>query len=584
MINHLSIYSIIILFLCGCANQKPPTGGEKDEDAPKLVSSKPSDQQVNYKGSEVSLTFNEAIKLNNPKEQLIITPRIDIKYEVKFKKEEVIIVFEEPLPDSTTFTFNFREAIQDLNEGNPAENLKLAFSTGNYLDSLTIRGMVKQLLSDKPQNDITVALYIPNDTLDLLTHKPYYFTKTNDKGHYQFDNIKVGKYLIAAVKDKNKNLTIDAGNEAYGFLPDTLNLTQSLDSINLVTQTLDVRPISIIAARQSGTTFDIKYNKFIRSYDLSTTDSITLLSKLNPTDQKSISIYNNEVFGDSLLTYVSATDTLYQTRQDTVYIKFEPTSRKPAKFEMNVQLNKIIPASGDLKGTVIFNKPIVNHNFDSIYIYLDSINILSLDSNHLKFSPRKNRLAISYTIDQKYFQKGESSDSTNTAEISKTKEISSDSTSTKLNESKDVQSKQKSAKKEQKPHLYFAANSFISVEQDSSTSKKAPLNFTQANNLATWLVQINPGEHQSYIVQLLDKNYNLVEERINESNIKFQYLQPGDYRIRVLIDSNENGHWDPGNILEMKLPEPIVFFINSEGQSLTSLRANWEVGPSIIEL
>jgi hypothetical protein len=129
------------------------------------------------------LEFNEYLKLKNAKDEIIITPTIkDPEFSVK--KNIVNIELKEKLKDSTTYSISFRESIQDLNEGNPAEDLHLAFSTGPFIDSLEIAGKVTQLLKGLPAPKFTVALY-QSDTFNIFKHKPVYFTQSNKKGIFK---------------------------------------------------------------------------------------------------------------------------------------------------------------------------------------------------------------------------------------------------------------------------------------------------------------------------------------------------------------------------------------------------------------
>src|SRR5688500_9616133 len=107
------------LFLLACARQTTPTGGPKDSIPPQLVSSYPKQAATNFKEKTVELTFDEDVALNNPKEQLIITPALAKDPVIKTKKEKVTITFEEDLKDSSTYSINFRESIQDITEKNP---------------------------------------------------------------------------------------------------------------------------------------------------------------------------------------------------------------------------------------------------------------------------------------------------------------------------------------------------------------------------------------------------------------------------------------------------------------------------------
>ena len=115
-------------------------------------------ESLNYDGKEIQLIFSENITLKNQKEQIIVTPDIGKDYKIEFNKKTVTLKLEKKLKDSTTYTFSFRDAIVDLNEQNPARNLKLAFSTGNYIDSLSIEGKVTDCLTSKELKDMTVAI------------------------------------------------------------------------------------------------------------------------------------------------------------------------------------------------------------------------------------------------------------------------------------------------------------------------------------------------------------------------------------------------------------------------------------------
>ena len=142
-------FPLYILFLLSCAKQSAPTGGPKDSIPPIMVRSFPKQKQLNFKEKKITLEFNEAIQILNPREQLIITPTVGKDYKATANKKEVTIQFEDDFKDSTTYTINFREAVSDLTEKNAAKNLQLAFSTGPYIDSLIIEGNVYDLLKGK---------------------------------------------------------------------------------------------------------------------------------------------------------------------------------------------------------------------------------------------------------------------------------------------------------------------------------------------------------------------------------------------------------------------------------------------------
>jgi hypothetical protein len=212
-----------VLLLQQCAKQTAPTGGPKDAIPPQLVRSNPEKKGVNFKGNEIELTFDELIQLNNPREQLIITPSIGKKFELTAKKNRVTLELNAPLQENTTYNINFRESIQDLTEKNPAK-IKLAFSTGSYIDSLSVTGFVIDLLTDLRVKNYTVALVQATDTFNIFKHPASWISLTDDAGKFSIENLKPGSYFLYAFEDRNKNLIVDSKTEKYGFKSENINL------------------------------------------------------------------------------------------------------------------------------------------------------------------------------------------------------------------------------------------------------------------------------------------------------------------------------------------------------------------------
>ena len=125
----------LLLILYACANPIPPTGGPKDLDSPILINTVPENKVLNFEGSEIVLEFDEYIKEENLLTQLMITPNLSDPYKYQINRNQIKLSFEEPFDSATTYTFNFREGIKDITEGNVPPNLKFVFSTGTFLDS-----------------------------------------------------------------------------------------------------------------------------------------------------------------------------------------------------------------------------------------------------------------------------------------------------------------------------------------------------------------------------------------------------------------------------------------------------------------
>ncbi|GAA0891984.1 Ig-like domain-containing protein [Fulvivirga kasyanovii] len=607
------IIILSVALFSACANQTAPTGGEKDEIPPVLVSSIPAQGELNFKGKEIVLTFDELIKTDNPKEQFLITPRIKDEYEIKYRKNKVIIEFEKPLQDSTTYSINFREGIKDLTEGNPADTLKLAFSTGSYLDSLSISGYVYELMTNTKAADITIAIYEANDTLDVFNSPPVYYTKTDAAGLYNIDNLKNASYKIYAFEDKNKNLTLESKSEKYGFVSEIVRLDSNISKLDIPIQLLDVRDLELQSTRPSGTTYNLKYNKHVTDYDLKSIDTTSVVySNFTDASHNTIQIFDTGNYSDTLAISIRATDSLQHDIFDSVRFKFEPTQRKPADFTLKATLPKIITKTPTFKATLKFSKPVKSVNYDSVYLYLDTANIVYFKPQDLEWNQYKDEVSLAYDIDPSLFVNKEDI-STNTSSRTQSRRAENPPADRELPEQdkrnapdrkkllegpddaqpinkegrppkdntspKDSLEQQPPAPKQ--PHFYASAGSFIGAESDSSKRIQENLSFIKPDQLGVLLMDVQT-DSQHYFVQLINTKNQVVAEEVNGKTFQFKNIEPGEYRVRILVDSNLNGIWDPGNIKANEEPEPVIFYQSSEGNEILTLRANWELGPNVI--
>ena len=302
-------YIVIGLLLSTCAKITQPSGGIKDEIPPKLIRSNPSDRQTSFNRNEIELFFDEMVQVGGVREQLIITPAIGKKFEAEARKNKVILKLNADLKETTTYTISFREAIKDITERNSAVNLKLAFSTGDNIDSLSIKGIVYDPLQDKPVKNYTVAAVVYHDTVNIFKHEAQWITFTNDKGEYTLDNMKEGNYLLYAFDDKNKNLIVDSKTESFGFIADSVVLNNEHLTINLPIVRLDSRDLKLISSRPISTYFNIRTTKGIDDYIVSYIDKKDIIYS-DYEDASTIRIYNTLLDADSIPINFIASDSI----------------------------------------------------------------------------------------------------------------------------------------------------------------------------------------------------------------------------------------------------------------------------------
>jgi len=377
-------YLVLVFLLVACARQVPLTGGLKDLDAPQLVTSQPANKALNFNDQKIVIEFDEYIKQENLLNQLIITPRIEGTYKTKLNKNILTLDFEEPFDSATTYTLNFREGIKDITEGNVPPNLKFVFSTGSYLDSISISGTVRNLLTQESLEDITISLYRPDDTVTVFNGTPQYLAKTDKDGKYALQNIKNGNYLIYAINDDNQNLKLETRTESYGFLSEAQTLQDSTANLNFQLLALDNRDITLISSRPVGKNFDIFFNKSLKDYRV-TNPNPNLASNLIE-DNRNLRIYKKgDLAADSIAFQFQAFDSLGQSIDTLIYARFQESDRKSPNLNANVNL-KDQAVDKRFTGQIKFNKPIGSIDTNQIMIRFDSLNAIKVPDSMLSIN------------------------------------------------------------------------------------------------------------------------------------------------------------------------------------------------------
>lgn len=551
------LFVLICVLAFQCAKQTSPTGGPKDETPPKLKSSYPKHEQINFKGNRIELFFDEHVQLSNAREQIIITPSVGNKFEVTFSKNRVTLDLKEVrLQENTTYNINFRDAIQDLTEKNPAI-VKLAFSTGTYIDSLSINGKVQDALTEKTSINYTVALAEASDTFNIFKHPASWITVTDKKGFFSIENLKPGTYFLYAFQDKSKNLIVDSKSETYGFLGQQIELTKNVDSVKLRTFKLDINHLKLISARTTFAYFNLRFSKSLIDYKITAADSsIEVSSSLEP-DLTTVKLYNTIPNLDSLQIRINATDSLNSTVDTLLYMKFPKKEATRDKFVATLGKTTLNEGNTILSAQLTFNKPISKFNMDSTFIEIDSLTKLRFSKEDYVWESHQTKLTLTKKVDLKILFPPDSSAAEPLTQKPQPKQ---------------------SAKKVST--LFFAKGAFISIENDTAQTLQTPLTVTKLESTANLETTVQTSEN--FILQLINRSGKLVAEQLNQKDFIFENLPPDAYQLRIVIDLNKNGKWDPGDFKTKTEPEPILYYRNAKRQKDIPLKANWTVGPLLI--
>lgn len=527
----------IILLLISCAKQSTPMGGPKDEDPPKLLSINPANESLNVKPRTIELEFDEYVKVENPNKQIIITPRIKKEeMEVTAIKNKVVIKLNQDLEDSTTYVFNFQKTIKDITESNVPENLKLVFSTGPTIDSLSFSGNVSYIFPQRERlmKDVLVGLYAVEDTTDILTAPPYYIGQADSLGNFNITNIKEGEFLAYAWHDSNNSLKAEEKLEAYGFLGDTISITEDVSGAQFYITKADLSEFKINRAATVGSNFDVVLSKYPVDISIEHEDlNEKLFFRKN---EKILRFYHTDLVNDSTSVKLTFTDSVGFKIDTLIYAKFEESDRTKEKLEPTIQgpKNFIEQLTMDIK----FNKPLKEINYDSLLFKYDTASVIQINKEHTFFKDSTNRTLLSIALN-----------------------IPDSITNETFN-------------------FYASDSTFMDIEKRFNENKlEAAYKRLKPESLAEEVkVKVNTDEFP-IILQIISKKDEILAEKYLTDNNEavFKNVEPGVYFIRAILDRNKNRRWDTSNMMENRQAEPIYYLENPNDDNSrdTTIRAGW---------
>ena len=227
------IITISLITAPGCANIIPPQGGLRDSIPPELIKANPKDSSLNFTGNKIILTFDEFVELTNVQQNLIITPIPQNNPTAEYKLNTVTLKLKDSLEANTTYNINFGDAIQDINERNILKNFSFLFSTGKALDSLTLSGKVILAEDGKTDTALTVMLYKNGKDSAVMSEKPRYVTKLNNKGEFTFRNLPTATYYIYAIKSEGNSYRYFGGKQLFAFADSAIVVRQNNKPVTL---------------------------------------------------------------------------------------------------------------------------------------------------------------------------------------------------------------------------------------------------------------------------------------------------------------------------------------------------------------
>ncbi len=507
------------------------TGGPKDEDPPILIKAEPENLSINFKANKIRLTFDEYIKLQDIQDQLIVSPPLKYIPEISPQggaQKYVEIKIKDTLLPNTTYTLNFGQSVQDNNEGNPLSFLSYVFSTGDYIDSLEVLGVVKDAFNKETDAFVSVMLYeIDSAYTDSTIYKkpPNYITNTLDSTViFKLKNLKEGKYAIFGLKDDAKNNIFDQNSDKIAFLRDTITLP--LDSTYLLTLFKEIPNYSA-----SVPSFAAK-NKIIFGYyggeediEIKTLTAIpdTIKTRvLRERDKDTLNFWFTPYEVDSLIFTVT---NKIKMAVDTFIVK----SRKVGTDSLKIEPNQ----TGSL-------------NYNKEYYLAANTPIVSIDSTKMQMI-FKDSLPLNF-------------------------KVVLDSISNKL----DFDFEMEPNENYSLDLLPGAITDFFGQTNDTVNYRMSTKNYADLGDLT---VNIEGKLEYPLLVQLTnEKGKTQLEIYAKEKQVfEFNKIEPATYFIRVIQDANGNGKWDTGNYLKNIQPEKVSYYPKE-----IKMRSNWIANETFI--
>ncbi|MEO0897726.1 MAG: Ig-like domain-containing protein [Bacteroidota bacterium] len=545
--NRIYLAGIILLIgigVLGCGQKASPQGGPRDQVPPTITGTSPSDSTLNFRGTSVRINFSEAIRKPNYGKEIFISPFIERpKIILSDNARKLRIDFEEELRPQTTYLVTLTD-IQDNTEGNKlAETYILAFSTGDQLDSMEIKGSIISPEIGKSVEKMKILLYdadsIKND--EFLQIRPAYVTQSDAQGDFSFKYLRNAPYKILGVLDGDQSNTYNNPTEQIAMSIDTLLLFED-DSTNFTTTKLYAFLPDLITPRLRSTlwmndsTLRTRFNKGLRLDSLKAFISDTL---------------NQDSQEVSLFTYL-------QSEEVDVYMHI-PTGREKAQ---RLHLSGLRDTLGQPLDTVVdlsafrISKPDIpllqktKINYEKGYwevmiprMYRKQENWIYLtDTTRLE----ENRDTLAFTVEQDAFQ------------LFITPQPAPDTV--KLY------------------RLLVAGEIADSAFSDSTFAYRLKWFDKSTFGTLNGSVKLDSPYAPPIILELLDAQKKVVRTAY-DTTFAFSFLPKGNYSSRIILDSDSNGVWTTGDLKTRRLPEKIF---TPTGD--VEIRENWDFDDYLIEV
>ncbi|MBL7926431.1 MAG: Ig-like domain-containing protein [Bacteroidia bacterium] len=516
---------ICLLSITGCALRVPPTGGIKDAEAPHIVSAKPANNTVNFSSKKIEIEFDEYITLQDLNKQLVISPPLYKDAEIDAFKKTVSIQLPDSLKTNTTYTINFGNAVVDVHESTPAENLKYVFSTGAFIDSLVCKGRVYDAQTLKTEKGMGVYLYTNLADTIVYNTLPDYVAKTDEQGYFEINQLKPGTYKIFAHKDENNNYKFDSKTESIAFT-NNINLPDSNLLLSLFTEP-DTMPhllkAQYIMHGKALITFTAPVSQFIFKPINNSAYTTELGFK-----KDSLIIYCADTLIDSVHAVIY--NGVYLV--DTIHVNLKPAKQKSGKsyIEPVFNLGTNLMAGVLEKGQTLmlyFDNPIARFDTTLVTLLQDSTSVIPFTTSSMDSLHKIYQLHFNVQDHSNY-------------------------------------------------KLLLPKNCITDMFGLRNDSLEIAFKTRELTDYATIAIRTTFDNkiNTTWLMVMLTESGQIVRttNKLIDGTFVFENVLPGKYMLRLVADTNNNGRWDGGSYAQKQQPEKVYNFSDT-----INARSNWDV-------
>ena len=581
-------------FFSRCANIMTPEGGPKDTLPPVIVKLNPENFTTNFKEKKIYIEFNEFVQLKDQNKEMFTSPAMKKKPLITMRGKGIVITIRDTLKENTTYAIDLGSAVCDNNEGNPLNAMRYVFSTGDKVDSMMCSGYTADSYKADSVSRTFIWFYIadslpstPGYDSTIFNRKPDVIARAQNNGVFIAQNLKPVNYRIYAIGDKNDNQLYEPGTDMIGLLDTVYNPAKMpefgiwFDSLRrypsaepqlyfrMFTDKAFVNQRLVDAQRSEQKKAVFYFNADYPRIDSLLFDNIpsdkvlldpqtdgrdTMVVWFNlPAEQLPDTIKGKIVYyrHDSLRQLSKTREPLklawklVETKEQQKERERIEKEKEKAKAEGKEYVDPNYKNPFTLKISVgkEFNP---EKGFDITFgtpaVKLDStaIELVAMDEN-------KNKTPIKWHLER---------DTMNMCRWM----VKAD------------------WKEKSNYQLYIPKKSITDIMGYENDSTVMDFTTYDPEKFATVSLNVKGSGSNRYIILLTDGSGKTLQELkgVTTGKYRFNYINPGDIRLRIIEDKNGNGKWDAGDLIAGLQPERAEAYFNDKGEETFTTKMNWD--------